>query len=232
MTNAGSKHTAPRRLARAAAPALLLLAGLLLAAERVEAQRVVMVYEEPRHRLVHQDEELKLLDVQILPGDTTLQHTHDSAILYTFISQGSGPAGGRVSSITSYVTESFTHAVSNAGPHLFRILALANYGPAVGEGEDAPPDGLAEEPELENPWFRSYRLQLGPGEETTVHRHRNPVVVIQVDEGRTEVSKENGFHAELTRMGDWTWRDAESAYTIRNAGDAAVSVVVNEGRRR
>jgi hypothetical protein len=55
--------------------------------------------------------------------------------------------------------------------------------------------------------------------------------VVQVSDGRVEVSKENGFGAELTSMGGWTWRDAESPYTIKNAGTTPVSVVVNEARQ-
>jgi quercetin dioxygenase-like cupin family protein len=212
---------------------LCLLVLLLVLVPRVaEAQRVVMVYEEPRHRVVHVDGDVKLLDVQILPGDTTLAHTHDSAILYTFISNGSGPQNGRVSSITSYVEESYTHDVTNAGPHLFRIIAMANYGPGEREGVNTRPEGLRGEPQLENPWFRSYRIELAPGEETPVHRHRNSAAIVQVTEGRVEVSKATGFGAELTRMGDWTWRDPGSPYTIRNAGNTPVAVVVNEPRRQ
>lgn len=87
-----------------------------------------MVYQEPRHRLVLEDEELKLLDVQILPGDTTLNHTHDSPILYTYLNLGNGPVNGRVSANVDYATESYTHNVTNDGDELFRIIALAHYG--------------------------------------------------------------------------------------------------------
>lgn len=197
----------------------------------LHAQRVVMVYEEPRHRVVHQDGDLKLLDVQILPGDTTMMHTHDSPILYTFISSGNGPSGGRVQSITSYATEHFTHEVTNPGPNLFRIIALAHYGPGEAEGVDTRPDGVPGEPQLENDWFRSWRIELAPGEQTALHRHRNPVAIVQVGEGRAEVSKENGFDVELIEMGQWTWRDAESPYTVFNAGSAPLTIVVNEARR-
>lgn len=64
-----------------------------------------------------------------------------------------------------------------------------------------------------------------------MHRHHNPVAIVMVTEGRAEISKENGFDAELVRTGDWTWRIAESPYSIKNAGDAPIAVVVNEGRR-
>jgi quercetin dioxygenase-like cupin family protein len=211
---------------------LALLATVLIKVGEAEAQRVVMVYEEPRHRLVFEDRDIKLLDVQIQPGDTTLHHTHDSPILYTFISTGpQGSANGRVQTITEYAKEPYTHEVTNPGPHLMRILALAHYGPGEASTAATRPHGLTGEPQIENEWFRSYRLELQPGQTTSLHRHSNTAVIIQVSDGRTEVSKENGFGAELTRNGDWTVREAGSPYTIRNAGSAPVSVVVNEARR-
>lgn len=208
---------------------LVLLAVVFAVADDVAAQRTVIVYEEPRHRVVVNKGDFKLLDVQIIPGDTTLDHTHDSPILYTYISLGNGSAGGRVTANTQYAEEPFTHRVTNSGEDLFRIIALASYGSGK-QGSTDLPTGFVAEPSLENQWFRSYRLELAPGQTTQTLRHQNNAVIVQVTPGRVEVSKENGFGAELTGEGDWTWRDPGSSYTIRNAGSAPVSVVVNEPR--
>ena len=200
-------------------------------AQDFRGQRIVQILQEPRHRTVHQDDDIYLLDVQINPGDQTLPHTHDAAILYTFISNGEGPLYGRVSGNTDYVEQNFTHAVSNPGPSLFRILALTNYGTGLpGQGSDRP-SGVGVEPQLENDWFRSYRITLEPGETTSTHVHDNPSVIIQVTEGTVHVSRADGVTAELAAMGDWTWRDESAPYTITNRGPAAVEVVVNEARR-
>src|SRR5690606_32407872 len=119
--------------------------------------------EEPRHRVVASKGDYKLLDVQIIPGDTTLDHTHDSPILYTYISLGNGSVGGRVTANTEYSAEDpYTHRVSNTGDQLFRIIALASYG-AGKQGNPDLPTGFTTEPTLENQWFRSYRVELVPG---------------------------------------------------------------------
>lgn len=193
--------------------------------------RVVNILEEPRHRIVHNDGDVWLLDVQINPGDTTLPHTHDSAIMYTFISNGEEPLYGRISSNTDYVEEEYTHRVSNDGPELFRIIALANYGPPRDGAMDEPSGLPGHEPTLENPWFRSYRLELEPGQSTELQTHRNPSVIVQVTEGLSHVSRRDGITAELDAMGDWAWRETESPYRVTNAGDEAVTVVINEARR-
>ena len=194
-------------------------------------QRVVNIRQEPRHRTMHQDGDLYVIDVQINPGDMTLPHTHDSAIMYTFISNGDGPLGGRVASNTDYAKEDFTHQVSNDGTHLFRIIAFANYSSGERSITAGRPKGLTGEPELENEWFRSYRVELAPGEETAVQTHRHPSIIVQVGDGLTHVSRQDGITAELGAMGDWTWRDANSSYSVRNVGSEAVSIVINEGRR-
>ncbi|HLT64186.1 MAG TPA: hypothetical protein VKZ92_06645 [Pseudohongiella sp.] len=190
--------------------------------------RIVPVLQEPRHRTVHAEGNLYLLDIQINPGDTTLPHTHDSAILYTFISNGEGPLDGRVSSSTGYVHEPFTHRVTNPGPHLFRIIALANYGPAV---TAATTSTVKVEPQLENEWFRSYRLELEPGQSSASFMHTYPVAIVQVSDGVLHVSRADGITTELKTMGDWAWRDAGTSYQIHNRSDKTVLVVINEAKR-
>src|SRR5688572_15785111 len=59
---------------------------LLLHASRVFAQAPVLMHEEPRHRLVLTHQHVRVMDVKILPGDTTLFHVHDVPALYVAIS--------------------------------------------------------------------------------------------------------------------------------------------------
>lgn len=201
-----------------------------MSSEEFDRVRVVNIVDEPRHRTMLRDGNLRVLDVQINAGDTTLPHTHDSAILYTFISNGEGPLNGRVSSTTTYVTEQYTHRVNNPGPGLFRIIALANYGDAVAL-VDTDISAPAMTPQLDNEWFRSYRLELAPGESSALTTHTYPVAVVQVSDGVLHISRADGITDELKAMGDWAWREAGVAYQIHNRSEQAVSVVINEGKR-
>ena len=45
-------------------------------------EKWVPVFEEPRHHLVVDTPTLRILDIQIPPGDTTLFHMHNSAMIY------------------------------------------------------------------------------------------------------------------------------------------------------
>jgi hypothetical protein len=224
-------------LAASIAPALSWAQGTGAAAEAPkkaaigDPSRVVQILQEPRHRTVHRDGDIYVLDIQINPGDMTLQHTHDAPILYNFISSGKGPSGGRVSSNTDYVVKNFTHRVENEGPGLFRIIALTNYGPPIADSKVDRPTGMSGDPEVENAWFRAYPIALEPGKSTELQTHLNPSLIVQLGEGLVHVSREDGITSELTSMGSWAWRNARSAYQIRNVGTVPVKLVINEARR-
>jgi quercetin dioxygenase-like cupin family protein len=196
-----------------------------------DPNRIVPILQEPRHRQVHRDGEIYVLDIQINPGDMTLQHTHDAPILYNFISSGTGPSGGRVSSNTDYVTKQYTHQVSNEGPGLFRIIAVTNYGPPVADPKADRPSGMSGDPEIENPWLRAYPMTLAAGQSTQLQTHHNPSLIVQVADGLVHVTREDGITSELTSMGSWAWRKAGSTYQVRNVGTSPVKIVINEARR-
>ena len=116
---------------------------------------VVPVHQEPRHRLVFDSPVTKILDVQVLPGDTTLFHTHSDPILYVPLSPStmrnqtlggewsSPPAAaaspgrpGRMFSVTTYAEKPLTHRVNNIGTGLYRLIGTINASP--GEESTAP----------------------------------------------------------------------------------------------
>ena len=207
-------------------------ASYLFAAEDNEfaGERIVHLLQEPRHRTVHNEGDLYLLDVQVNPGDTSLPHVHDQAIMLTYISMADGPRDGQIGNNIDYASEAITHKVSNAGPGLFRIIALVN-GSAGNIDLDADrPSGLSGEPELENAWFRSYRVELAPGEETQVQHHQLPSVVVQVVDGLLQVTRDDQVIDELDHPGNWSWRKAGQSYSVKNVGGISTAVVINEGR--
>ncbi len=233
------KHSNPQaRTALFILATLLLLAVYLVVAPKATAadddefagERIVHLLQEPRHRTVHKEGDLYLLDVQINPGDVSLPHVHDQPIMLTYISMADGPRDGQIGANTDYASEAITHKVSNAGPGLFRIIALVNGSAGNIDIESDRPSGLNAEPDLENAWFRSYRIELAPGEETAVQMHKFPSVVVQVVDGLVQVTRDDAVIDELARPGDWAWRTAGQSYKVRNVGGIASAVVINEGR--
>lgn len=193
-------------------------------------ERVVHLLQEPRHRTVHREGDLYLLDVQVNPGDISFAHVHDQAIMLTYISMADGPRDGQIGSNIDYPSEPVTHKVSNDGPGLFRIIALVNDSAGNIDLESDRPTGLSGEPDLENAWFRSYRVELAPGEETELQMHKLPSVVVQAVEGLIHVTRDDAVIDELDHPGAWAWRKAGQSYRVRNVGAIPAAVVINEGR--
>jgi len=50
--------------------------------------RVVPVYEEPRHRQIFRSGTTRVLELIVLPGDTSLFHSHEDPIVYINLSSG------------------------------------------------------------------------------------------------------------------------------------------------
>jgi len=192
-------------------------------------EKVVHLLEEPRHRTVHNEGNLYLLDVQVNPGDISFAHVHDQPILLTTIRTGGGPSTAAVRAIPEYYSEPLTHKVSNDGPGLLRIIAFVNGGDGV-EGDGDAPSGMNADPGVYNPWFRSYEIELGPGEQTAMQSHENHTVVVQRTEGTVHITREDGLTRELDAAGEWEWRQPGSAFMVRNMGNSSVLVAINEGR--
>jgi len=82
----------PRALLAAVIVAAGVSAGALRAQETPRLpdppgqDRVVPVYEEPRHRQVFKSGATRILELIVLPGDTSLFHTHEDPIAYINLS--------------------------------------------------------------------------------------------------------------------------------------------------
>jgi len=209
---------------------LALQQSVLAQENEFAGEKIVHLLQEPRHRTVHNDGDLYLLDVQVNPGDESFAHVHDQAVLLTYISAGAGPRDGSVTANIDYATTAFTHKVANAGPGLLRILAFVHGGDGSMRSNDQP-TGFSEAPQVENNWFRSWRFELAPGASTPMQKHQQAGFVAQGTPGLLHVLREDGITSELDAPGDWVWRNANVGYTVKNAGTEPVIVVINEGRR-
>ena len=90
--------------------------------------------------------------------------------------------------------------------------------------------GYRPSPELTNPWFRSYRVTLGPKQTTGAHEHTTPVVIFQAIAGKAVANGPMDF--ELNRPGQWAFYDAGAAHTLENSSDATIELLEIEVRSK
>jgi hypothetical protein len=211
----------------------------LLAVLPMQEDRVVPVHEEPRHRLVFETPGTRILDIQIVPGDTTLFHTHSDPILYLTMSSSqtrsqtlggdwSAPAAAstpsassapaprpappaRAFSVTSYAERPLTHRVNNLGPSLFRLIGITNSSP--GDASTTASSDFASTPEVTNRWFRAYRWT--PKSQGIEHRHGNPVVIVVATGSAAVRSAATPDAQQLSEPGAFAFLGANVVHTLQ-----------------
>ena len=217
------------------------IAVLAPTAPGLAAQVPVPVHQEPRHRLVWEDGSVRVLDVRIPPGDTTLYHIHDAAILYVPIAvsptdaqalggrwSGVGPrdtsrfSPGTVATDTQYAARPLTHRVANVGPGLFRLIAIVNGGPGDGGPTDAALPGRVE---AGSSWFRQSRLTLAAGASTGWYASPQPLVVVQVTAAAAAIERQSES-STLKDPGAWAYLPAGARFRIRSRDGESTLVLV------
>jgi hypothetical protein len=219
----------------------------------------VPLFQEPRHHVVYESPSMRIHDIQIPPGDTTLYHTHDTAILYVPIAAsrtrsqvlgaewgGGGAAAtapaaapapvpveparpGKVNSVVTYVEKPYTHRVNNVGATVFRLVGIANRTAGAAADTDDV-SGLSATPELVNKWYRAHRLALKAGQATAPHRHATPVVVVMQTPGTASAALADGAGwLPLNGPGSFARHDA-GTHVVRNVGANDVELVEIEVR--
>jgi quercetin dioxygenase-like cupin family protein len=215
------------------------LTGLVLVTLMVTAcQRqptAVPVYMEPRHQPVLTLPDVRVLDVNLPPNDTSLYHIHAHDIFYAVV-EGSQvwaqtPAGDTVGGDwgtgfqgdnTTNSLEPVTHRVGNRGSTHFRLIAIENLS---APNTSVPVEfgrmsGLGE-PEVEDHRFRAWRHTLAPGDSVAAHAHVYPAMLLMFSGSRVTVKSDGS--ARTLHAGEWLWYASASDHTFQNTGpDSAV----------
>ena len=216
---------------------------MLLAAPVLVAQTPLPVYREPRHRLVLEDGPVRVLDVQIAPGDTTLFHIHDTPFLAVRIAVspidaqilgadwgGIGPKDhshfypGAIDSDTSYALQPVTHRVANLGTTAFHLIGITNAGPGASPDPGVSSD-LPGTVEHNSRWFQASRLAVPPGIESPWLSASAPLVVVQPGEGRVQVERDPGTPTLLEGPAAWAYLPTGARYRVINAGAFSATLV-------
>lgn len=232
------------------------VAGAILLQGGVRGQAAdapVPLTQEPRHHVIYDAAAFRIHDIQIPPGDTTLFHTHDTAILYVPIASSvtrtqvlgaewSGGAAataaprpepvrpGKPYSIVTYADAPHTHRVNNLGATQFRLIGIANRTAGATAAADDVSGLSAPAPELVNRWYRVHRVVLEPGAATPAHRHATAVVVVMQTTGSASSVADGGAWTPLNGPGDLARHDAASNHVVTNGGRTAIEVVEVEVR--
>ena len=213
--------------------------GLLLCCSlSVSAQVSVPIEKEPMHRLKLENEFVRVFDVLIPAGKTSLYHTH----LYDGVSVRVSNAqvidevvGGEKTAIEiKYAEATFgaqpspkTHRVVNSGKSDFRnifIEILPSKKATTGIVFPILSDGHVIV--IDNNGVRVNRLILKPGESSKLHTHSmRGLGVILYDSKIEIISAEGAVRTLEPKAGDFVWQDAGTTHMIKNIGSKVFEAI-------
>lgn len=201
------------------------------AAAAAAAQQPLPIEKEPMHRLKLENEYVRVFDVLIPRGRSSLFHTHiydglsvrvsdtkvseemvGSANVTTEIKRGEVSYGTRPSPMT--------HRVSVTGKADFRnifieLLPSKRSVPATALGPF--PEGLVKL--LDNERVRVSRRDLAPGASTTPHTHPMDGLGVVLSDAKVEITPAGGTPRVMeVKAGDVVWQAAGTSHTIKNVG--------------
>ncbi len=214
-----------RKLGVAALPLVLVLAQ----------DAAVPVSREAKHHLVLENEWVRVYDVVVPPGDSTLFHVH--AKDYAFVAIGEAnlmaqPMGGAAAPLrvadgeVRFTKAPITHRVMNppASPRFhnltIEILKTPRDERVVVPGVPDPlPTAKQNSLVLENDRIRVVRLVLEPGDSLPMHTHRRPGLVVIVHGGMLSIRTTSAAGQSATsRDGDFSWSDGPRTHALINSG--------------
>jgi quercetin dioxygenase-like cupin family protein len=221
--------------------------------------RIVPVYEEPRHRQIFKSGTTRVLELIVLPGDTSLFHSHEDPIAYINLSgstlrtqelgkewsQGGGRGGARGGApapaaapptpapgvrVTSTTSYAQTPATHRiANTGTGIVHALVLVNQTKGTDATTPKDAGFEG----TPELTNNWFRVYrfslPPGQTGTHTHKTPAFLAQTSEG-TAVARGARLRA-LNDVGDWAFFDAGVAHEVSNTSTSTVEFVELEVRQ-
>jgi quercetin dioxygenase-like cupin family protein len=229
------------------------------AAEPAGQDRIVPVYEEPRHRQIFRSGTTRILELIVLPGDTSLFHTHEDPIAYINLSasalrtqelgkdwsqgggRGAARAGGAAAPAAApapapavRVTSTTSYAQTPATHRIANtgtgiVHALVVVNQTKGTDATTPKDAGFEGTPELTNTWFRVYRFALPPGQTGTHTHRAPAFLAQTSEG-TAVARGARLRA-LNAAGDWAFFDPGVAHEISNTSTGTVEFVEVEVRQ-
>jgi hypothetical protein len=228
------------------------LIGLFVLAAVASVVAQVPLSKEPRHHMTFENPQLRIIDVNIPPGDKSLDHRHELDIATISMSQGTNariqtgtqPAAERPSrpvgdaTITEYAGKASSHTIENIGKSAYQLFAVENLKTS-GWSTAPAASGLATKMTSEARSFRLYDVRLTKETSQTSHTHAVPTLAVLISgtvmsDGPDKQAKANpgapvGLK-QLTQPGQWILVPSGDTHHIVRLGVGDARVVEVEVR--
>lgn len=201
------------------------------------AQQVVPVRDEPRHHNVLENSFVRVLDVRINPGDTSLFHKHATPSVFIVLHPVKTGSEVKIEEQKATALSSPDPSISFEGfyksPRIHRVWNEDTSQFHVMDIEILSKGGHAVSAPIQQDGFkllfdeqpvRAYRLTLQGGSNTRVQR-QNPMLIVGLTDAAQPLSVNN---KTISKEGDFLFVPANQAVQFSNGGGQAYSFGVLE----
>lgn len=206
--------------------------GSLAPRTRVPAQTpAVTLDHESKHHVVFSNQWVRVLDVVVPPGDSTLYHIHTNDYVFVTFGDVQLKAQAQGAEKTDLVLANgevritmapITHRVLNPSVSPFHNLTI----------ELLKSSGIALAPVgagvvvLDNARVRVQRIVLEPGQSTAMHEHPGPGLDVAVTSGSVRVVNGGGQQEQVTYVpGMYRWSEGGRRHALTNEGKGRVEML-------
>jgi predicted metal-dependent enzyme (double-stranded beta helix superfamily) len=201
----------------------------------------IPVTKEPHHHVTFENSQFRIMDVNVPPGESTLDHSHDRDIVTVAMSNGAetrAQSAGQswanrprrpIGDIetTEYSGKPTSHRFETLGNTAYNLFAVENLkasGWSTSPAISAPGTTLAKESRS----FRVYTVALGKDRSQTSHTHAVPTIVVLLrgkvmSEGPDEKAKANAPAPvglkQVDAPGQWVLVPAGDAHHLVRLGN-------------
>ncbi|WP_336518537.1 hypothetical protein [Pollutibacter soli] len=200
----------------------------------------VPVHEEPRHHLVFQNKDIRILNVLLPPGDTSLYHIHNTLSLFIRLSdtktgsqnKGRQASGGSSTSGTVLFENlsppnTRTHRVWNADIDTFHVMDVELLYKDSGfiHKPLTLPDLTIE---IDTPWIRAYRIQLPKGKDFKLIDNKQSFVLVSLHASFVSAKVDGKENDKKLSPGSFFVIEGRQNFSIINNSDESAAFILLE----
>jgi len=214
---------------------LIFIAAFIFSIASVCGQ--VPVREEPRHKVALENEYIRLLDVRLPPGDTSLFHIHEIPSFFIPLSttaigsqvQGQAPRESRFAADSTWYngfeTGPLVHRVWNSDTSLLHVIDLE----LLSRKNSVLPDICELAPlkiAFENSRLRVYKGELSSKQHISVPSLKTPALFISVTGAAMIMTKSAKNLRYTVQKGGFQWLEPRQKFSISNKEPGTVNAIL------
>jgi hypothetical protein len=226
------------RYIKSRVPTLLFILILTGCLNILQAQ--ILVHEEPRHRPVFQNKDIRILNVRVAPGDTSLYHMHTTPSFFIRLtntitgSQVQGEAkkagksqAGEIRFENLAPPNNRVHRVWNADKDTFHVMDVELLMKKV--VFDQKPLTLPNlKLEIDTTWVRAYRLSLLKEIEFKSKNKKQSLVLVSLNASTVEIDQNGKRELQTLKPGSFFVISRKESFSLKNKTESTSQFVLLE----